>query len=195
MRYILERVEVDGQNVVNTGQQRYTVEPDDEWEVELLLFTARLMPRDALFGFSVGDAVAVSHPNGEIVRIPAGDGEVTARWLARGIYRVSVPDAPGWSPITPFALSRDQDVALRVITYLDMAVVGLGAAGLAWGFCSSVDPISSGGQLTSRALVSQRSEIRARSRRCCRAARRPDYGRDSRGEPQSIVGHGGSADA
>ena len=133
VRYILERVDVDGQNVVNTGQQRYRLEPDDEWEVELLLFTAQLLPRDALFGFPVGDAVEVSHPNGEIVRIPLGDRGVTARWLARGIYRVSVPDAPGWSPVTPFALSRDQDVPLRVITYLDMAVVGLAAAGLALG--------------------------------------------------------------
>ncbi len=133
VHYILERVDVDGQNVVNNGQQRFLVAPDDEWEVELLLYSVRLMPHDALFGFPVGDAVTLTYPNGESARIPSEDGALTVRWLARGMYRVSVPDAPGWSPVTPVALSRDQEVKLRVITYLDMAVVILAGLGLAVG--------------------------------------------------------------
>ena len=133
IRYTVEGVIVDGANVVNVGQQRFDVEPDDSWPVELLLYSVRLVPNDALFGFSLGEAVILTYPSGSTARIEAVDGEFAADGLARGLYRVQVADAPGWSPVTPVALSRDQEVRLRVITYVDMAVVVLVGMGIALG--------------------------------------------------------------
>lgn len=134
VRYTLDSVIVDGANVVNHGQERFDITPDAMWEIELLLFSAHLLPNDALFGFPIGDAVTVTYPDGRQVRIKAeANGELWARWLARGQYRVTVANAPGWAPVMPVALSRDQDVELRVISYLDMAAVLFAAAGLAFG--------------------------------------------------------------
>ena len=134
VRYNVDSVEVDGSNVVNSGQQRFLVQPRDTWNIELLLFSAHLAARDAIFGFSIGQAVDVAYPNGTVVRVePDETGELWARWLARGIYRMTVADAPGWAPVMPVALSRDQDVQLKVISYLDMVVAAIACLGLALG--------------------------------------------------------------
>lgn len=134
VRYNVEAVTVDGSNVVNAGQQRFLVAPDDAWEISLLLYSAVITPMDALFGFRAGDAVEVLYPDERVVRVAADeDGELALHWLARGLYRMSVADAPGWSPVVPVALSRDQQVELRVVTYLDMAVALAAAMGLAVG--------------------------------------------------------------
>jgi hypothetical protein len=123
IRYTVEGVLVDGENVVNVGQQRFDVEPGAAWPIELLLYSVRMVPNDALFGFPLGESVILTYPSGTTTRIDAVDGEFAAHDLARGLYRVQVADAPGWSPVIPIALSRDQEVRVRVITYLDVAVV------------------------------------------------------------------------
>jgi hypothetical protein len=135
VRYNVESVEVDGSNVVNAGQQRFLVEQSGSpWEITLLLYSATILSRDALFGFTAGTAVEVLYPDGkeEIVEADA-NGNLAVRWLARGIYRMRVADAPGWGPAIPVALSRDQQVELRVVTYLDMALALLTAITVAVG--------------------------------------------------------------
>jgi len=134
VRYSVESVEVDGSNVVNAGQQRFYLFGRDRWEIELLLYSATVSTSDALFGFNAGGSVDVTYPSGKVVRVdPDPNGELTIRWLARGIYRMSVADAPGWSPAVPVALSRNQEVSLRVISYLDMVIAILVVLGLAFG--------------------------------------------------------------
>ena len=131
IRYTVEKVIVDGANVVNVGQQRFDLEPGDAWPIELLLYSVRMVPNDALFGWPVGEAVLLTFPSGSTTRIEAVDDEFAADGLARGMYSVALADAPGWSPVTPVALSRDQEVRVRVVTYVDVAVVvllGLSAA-------------------------------------------------------------------
>jgi hypothetical protein len=61
------------------------------------------------------------------------NAELSIRSLVRGIYRVNVSGAPGISPISPIALSRDQDVQLLVISYLDLAIGAVLAAALGFG--------------------------------------------------------------
>jgi hypothetical protein len=61
------------------------------------------------------------------------NAELSIRSLVRGIYRVNVSGAPGISPISPIALSRDQDVQLLVISYLDIAIGAVLAAALGFG--------------------------------------------------------------
>jgi hypothetical protein len=130
IRYSVESVEVDGSNVVNSGQQRFYAGRDQTWEISLLLYSMRVIPHDALFGFTAGSEIEVTFPNGATELIAAGeDGQLVVPWLARGIYRVQVADAPGWAPAMPVALSRDQEVELRVISYLDMVLaIALGLA-------------------------------------------------------------------
>ena len=51
--------------------------------------------------------------------------------LARGNYSFRVLGVPGISPRAPVALSKDQQLDTRVISYLDLGVIGLAGALLA----------------------------------------------------------------
>jgi hypothetical protein len=121
--YSVISVMVDGSNVVSQAQQRFYVNPDDVWTVQLLLYKARFTARDALFGFPIGSGIHMEYPNGKFqsYSFNTGDG-YTIDGLARGIYRVKVTGAKGYAPVTPIALSRDQDVELMVFSYLDLGV-------------------------------------------------------------------------
>ena len=102
-------------------------------QIRLLLFAVRVTARDALLGFPIGSAVRLQYPNGGERREALGPrAELTLTSLPRGDYRVGV-EALGISSSRPVALSRDQDVSLRVISWLDVAVVllGLGSVALA----------------------------------------------------------------
>jgi hypothetical protein len=127
--YSVDSVMIDGSNVVNQAQQRFYAEPDDTWEIQLLLYSMNVSGRDALFGFPIGSGLRLEYPDGRVEAKPfTAKAGVTIDSLVRGIYRVSVTGAPGLAPISPVALSRDQDVRLLVISYLDLAVVlGLAA--------------------------------------------------------------------
>jgi phospholipase C len=133
LTYSAERVVVGGSNVVRRGQQRFVPRESPTMQLRLLLFSARLRARDALLGFPIGSALRVEYPNGREQRLALGRGaELTLRSLPRGDYRVSV-EAPGLSSARPIALSRDQEVELRVISWLDVTVVLLGLAAIAVG--------------------------------------------------------------
>jgi len=134
LQYAVEAVTMHGENVVNRYQQRFYVSPDDVWTVELLLYTARLRAADYLFGRSVGTAVRVVYPDGTEAELRfGGDGSATSEPLARGAYRVQVLGVAGVAPLTPLALSRDQDVVLKVLTRTDILVLGGVGVGLALG--------------------------------------------------------------
>ncbi len=86
------------------------------------------MARDALFHFPLGSGIRMEYPDGDVqsYSFDAKEG-YKLEGLARGIYRVTVTGAKGMAPITPIALSRDQDVELLVFSYLDMGVfLGIG---------------------------------------------------------------------
>ncbi len=134
VRYNVTDVEVDGSNVVNEGQQHFFPTPGAEWQISLLLYSAQVEAKDALFGFSAGNTVTLTLPNGTSQEYAVGkNGEVVIPWLARGIYRVGVVDPPGLAPTMPVALSRDQQVQLRVISYLDMGLVGFAVLAVVFG--------------------------------------------------------------
>ncbi len=123
--YALDSVIVDGANVVNRAQQRFAAGQGQQWQIPLQLFSARFVARDALFGFPIGSAIHLTYPDGQSRMRPLGPGgDVRIDLLARGAYSVRI-DAPGIAGPTPAALSRDQEVVLLVLSYLDIAVVGL----------------------------------------------------------------------
>lgn len=130
--YAVQKVEVDGSNVVNRGQLRL-VAPDagDTWRLPLLLYSARFEPRDALFGGSLGGTVVLELPDGrqlELTTGPERSAEISD--LARGTYRAWVKGGPGFGLPTIVVLSRDQLVRPMVLSYLDLAVALGGGAGV-----------------------------------------------------------------
>lgn len=131
--YSVESVQVEGANTVYRSQQRFYPAQEREWSLQLLLYSARITARDALFGFPIGSAVRLEYPDGRVEHHPFGpNAEVTLQSLPRGDYRVSV-DGPGVSFTRPVALSRNQEVSLEVISYLDILVVLILAAAIFFG--------------------------------------------------------------
>ncbi len=122
--YTVTSVMVDGSNVVNKAQQQFYAKPNGTWTITLLFYSMQIQARDALFGFPVGKAVDLQLPNGVNRSVPLDStGTARASSLARGEYYFQVTGAKGFSPRSPVALSKDQDITARVITYLDMGTV------------------------------------------------------------------------
>ena len=130
--YSVIDVTIDGSNVVSQAQQRFYAEPNDVWPLKLLLYSANFTARDALFRFPIGSGIQMEYPNGEIKTFKFGSSnKYSSEGLARGIYHVTVTGVRGIAPPTPIALSRDQDVELIVLSYIDigfMLAVGLSFA-------------------------------------------------------------------
>ncbi len=132
--YSVLSVMVDGSNVVNQSQQRFYSHPDGSWPISLQLYSMQVTARDALFGFPVGTSVKVTYPDGQIISYPLDrTGKVEIHSLARGNYFTTLVGTHGINVRTPVALSRSQVLNGRVITLLDLAVVGSLGALLALG--------------------------------------------------------------
>jgi hypothetical protein len=93
--------------------------------VQLLFYSLKVVTKDALLGFPIGSAVDLKYPSGRTVRHPLKDGQVVMPSLPRGTYNLKVA-ASGISFTRPVSVSRNQEVELKVISYLDM-VLAFGA--------------------------------------------------------------------
>jgi len=124
IKYTVQRVQVDGSNVVRVSQQPFVPSQKQTVTISLLLLGAHFKTHDFLFGSPVGTTVLLTYPDKTTKRVPLDAlGEADVAGLARGDYTVSV-EAPGIAFTRPVALSRNQYVDLPVVTYLDLAVVG-----------------------------------------------------------------------
>lgn len=122
LRYTVEKVRIKGANVVNAGQQRFRPSETPRFPVQVLLYAARFKTRDAFFGFPLGSAVRLTFPDGRVERHElAENGELVLRSLPRSDYEVTV-DAPGFSFSRPVSLSRNQEVELEILSYLDIGL-------------------------------------------------------------------------
>jgi hypothetical protein len=122
LRYTVEKVRIKGANVVNEGQQRFRPSETPRFPVQVLLYAARFKTKDAFFGFPLGSAVRLTFPDGRVERHKLGEnGELVLRSLPRSDYEVTV-DAPGFSFSRPVSLSRNQDVELEILSYLDIGL-------------------------------------------------------------------------
>jgi hypothetical protein len=133
--YALQRLEIDGSNVVNRGQQRFTAEPGTlSWQIDTLLYSAEILGRDALFGFPVGTGIILEYPDGSEQEFPyQGQDGVELKNVARGTYRVTISGASGLSLPVIMIVSRDQSASPAVFTLLDMLVLGAGGVLVALG--------------------------------------------------------------
>jgi hypothetical protein len=130
--YTVQRVTVGGANVVNEAQQRYEPEKVAALKVQLLFYPATFEARDAVFGFRVGSAVRLRYPDGQHSIFPLdARHEAVVDSLPRGEYDATI-QGPGIPVSAPVSITRPQRLTLKLVTWLDLAVVlAVGAAFLA----------------------------------------------------------------
>jgi hypothetical protein len=82
----------------------------------------RFQTKDAFFGFPVGSAIRLRFPTGRVERHELDEnGRALLPSLPRSDYEVTV-DGPGFSFSRPVRLSRNQEVELEVLSYLDIGL-------------------------------------------------------------------------
>lgn len=133
IEWSIQSVMVDGTNVVTRAQHRFSPRKlRGPLKVPLLFFSATISSADAIFGTPIGRSVTLTYPSGRerTVRL-SKDGTSDIPGLPRGNFTIKA-NVPGVSPERPLALSRDQVVDLKVISYLDLALVAalLGAVAI-----------------------------------------------------------------
>jgi hypothetical protein len=138
--YTVQAVRAHGANVVHRDQQRFAPAEQEQVNVRTLFFSMRLTVRDALFGHALGHGLVLRFPDGHAERydLPR-DAQRTITGLPRGDYSI-LADAPGISFARPVSLSKSQEVDLKVIGWLDVAVVGSALAALAVGLAVARRP-------------------------------------------------------
>ncbi len=123
VQYRALSVNIHGAEVVNRGQQAWTPTENGVWTIQLLLYSMTVQTRDAIFGTPVSGQLKLTYPDGAAVEQRVGsDGKITFENLPRGQYRLALSSV-AYSPPAPVALSKVQESTLRVITYLDVALV------------------------------------------------------------------------
>jgi hypothetical protein len=121
--YTVEKVIVDGTNVVNRAQQRFEPAHRRNLALKLLFYKAEFNATDALFKFPIGSGVKLTFPNGTIKRYAFGPGaKLTIDRLPRGQYWVVV-EGPGMSFLRPLTMSKNQRMPLEVLSWFDMGFV------------------------------------------------------------------------
>jgi hypothetical protein len=130
VNYTVQRVDVDGSNVVQVNEQRFEPSRKTTVVIPLQLHSVHFSTRDMLFGNPVGQAVWLKYPDGHRFKVPLdADGKATVENLARGRYTVQV-DAPGLAFERPLVVSRNQYVELQHVSNLDIAVAACAVAAL-----------------------------------------------------------------
>jgi hypothetical protein len=124
-------VQIAGTNVVNRGQQHLVPAPDAVWQIVVLLYDLQVAPVDALFGSDVHGTIDLTYPDGTVQTesIDAAHPRLAFASLPRGNYTVRLHTLGLGAP-TAVALSRDQTASIRVLTYLDLGLLGLVMLGI-----------------------------------------------------------------
>lgn len=123
--YYSSDVTIDGASVVNKGEQRFQIRPGDVWPMRVLLYSVHFFAQDAMFHAPIGKGIELTYPDGHKRKFyfNSRNAELTIPALARGSYSARIIGAGGSAPPTSIHLSRDQDVELLMLSYLDMAVL------------------------------------------------------------------------
>jgi hypothetical protein len=137
--YQTERALVDGNNVVNRAQQRFVPHKVRDFSIKLLFYSIHATSKDAIFGFHTGSAIQIVYPSGKTATHKLHGGEVNVTGLPRGNYEVKVK-ARGVSFTRPVSVSRNQEVELKVISWLDMLFTFLLLMGIAVGLLVAKRP-------------------------------------------------------
>ncbi|HEX9548227.1 MAG TPA: hypothetical protein VF942_12880 [Acidimicrobiales bacterium] len=122
--YTVSSVMVHGNNIVNTGQQRFVPTQTTQWVITGLFFDLVIQGDELLTGDPIGQAVELTFPDKTVRTVRFGRGHrVTVRNLPRGDYQVRVTG--GLMKLTSSVhLSRIQTVTQAVITVRDVIMIG-----------------------------------------------------------------------
>lgn len=123
--YYIKDIQIDGANVINKSQQSFHLRTDDVWSINVLLYSIRFTSRDAMFHFPIGTGIELTYPDGHTKEFffDSAKSEIEISSLARGSYSATVISRGGSAPPTSIHLSRDQDVELLVLSFLDMGII------------------------------------------------------------------------
>jgi hypothetical protein len=131
--YVVDDVVVNGATVVNKAQQRFIPWDQRQWRVQLLFFHVSFTGSDILFTRHVGSGIELIGPDGTVKRLPFGtDGLVVISDLPRGKYHVKIYGG-GLSFTQPVSISKDQQVVVDTISWLDLIVMSLALVSIAAG--------------------------------------------------------------
>jgi hypothetical protein len=119
IRYSIDKALVNGANVVHQGQKHFYPARTRQVTTRVLLFSARISVRDFIFGTATGSSVDLISPDGTPISRPLHGRTLVLSSLPRGTYQVKV-HASGYVPIVTLALSRNEVLQVKVVSYLDM---------------------------------------------------------------------------
>jgi hypothetical protein len=119
VQYSIEKALVSGSNVVNESQQRFYPAHTRHVTAHLLLYSARVSVHDFVFGSASGSHLDLVYPNGTRTSYPLRGGPLVLSSLPRGTYQVDV-QADGYVPAVSLALSKNQVLSVKVVSYYDM---------------------------------------------------------------------------
>lgn len=124
--WTLEDAKIGGLGIVNRNQLKFYPDETPEPLANLLLFDAHAHALDAFFGRSLGGSeLKLIYPNQRVeMHRFDDDGRLVLRNLPRGQYDMVVI-GPGLKMKSPVAITRNQDIDLKVLTYLDLAAIVL----------------------------------------------------------------------
>ena len=129
--YGVDEVEIQGTSVVNRAQQRFTPREDRAWNIEVLFYKTRIRLTDLVFGTPVAARIRVEYPSARVFYLDVdGTGVVELPPLPRGTYKIT-PQGAGITVTRPVTMSRDAEVDLTVISYLDVVLGVAIPAGIA----------------------------------------------------------------
>jgi Glycosyl hydrolase family 99 len=130
--WTVSHVTVDGAEVVNKGQQKFVPNQLRDWTVKLLFYQVRVVATDALFGGPAGERLELTRPDASVLTVPLDHGEVHLPNVPRGNYQMKVAGG-GLAFVRPVGISKDQVLAVEVVTTLDITLVALGLGSVAAG--------------------------------------------------------------
>src|SRR5678815_4040476 len=104
--YYFRDVTIDGANVINRSEQRFHINPNDTWPIQVLLYSVRVTARDAMFHFTIGKGVELTYPDGHMKKLlfDSNNAQVEIPSLSRGSYRAKIISVARSAPPTPISL-------------------------------------------------------------------------------------------
>jgi hypothetical protein len=139
--WVIDRVGIDGSNVVNQSQQKIfpAQAVNHVYRVRLLYYSAAIHVRDSLLPVDASSKVKLRFPDGSVRIYPLSHGRLLLGALPRGHYDIK-PVGFGIGFWAPVALSRDQVIDVRLISYFDLALVVIIVGGIAFALAAARRP-------------------------------------------------------
>jgi hypothetical protein len=124
VHYSPTSVKVHGVEALAPGQEDWTPAANSTWTIKLRLYDLTVTTRDAFFGSPTSDRVVLTWADGSTSSASVGaDGTASFGYLPEGKYLLTASTA-AISASSYVALAGAQNATLRVVTMVDVMVVG-----------------------------------------------------------------------